>query len=42
MRKEMEKGGRYEYIKDDDRATVEDGLNFMHDLIAAERHRSPR
>jgi hypothetical protein len=35
VRKEMEKGGRYEFIKDNDRASVEDGLTFMHDLIAA-------
>jgi hypothetical protein len=35
VRKEMEKGGRYEFIKDDDRASVEDGLNFMRDLITA-------
>ncbi len=34
VRHEMEKGGRYEFIKTDDRASVEDGLNFMHDLIA--------
>ncbi len=33
VRKEMEKGGRFEYIKPDDRATVENGLDFMHDLI---------
>ena len=33
VRKEMEKGGRFEYIKPDDRTTVENGLNFMHDLI---------
>lgn len=34
VRKEMDKGGRFEYIKEDDRASVEDGLKFMHDLIA--------
>ena len=34
VRKEMEKGGRYEFIKDDDRAAVEDGLTFMHELIS--------
>jgi hypothetical protein len=33
VHKEMDKGGRFEYIKDNDRATVEDGLKFMHDLI---------
>jgi hypothetical protein len=35
VRKEMDKGGRYEYIKEEDRAKVEDGLNFMHELIVA-------
>ncbi len=35
VRKEMDKGGRYEFIKDDDRAAVEDGLTFMRDLITA-------
>jgi hypothetical protein len=35
VRKEMDKGGRYESIKDEDRARVEDGLNFMHELIVA-------
>jgi hypothetical protein len=35
VRKEMEKGGRYEFIKDDDRAAIEDGLNFMRELITA-------
>jgi hypothetical protein len=35
IRQEMDKGGRYEFIKERDRASVEDGLNFMHDLIAA-------
>ena len=34
VREEMQKGGRYEFIRDDDRAIVEDGLNYMHDLIA--------
>jgi hypothetical protein len=33
VRREMQKGGRYEYIRDDDRVIVEDGLNYMHDLI---------
>ena len=33
VHKEMAKGGRFEYINDNDRATVEDGLKFMHDLI---------
>lgn len=33
VHKEMEKGGRFEFIKDDDRAAVEDGLKFMHELI---------
>ncbi len=35
IRQEMEKGGRYEFIKERDRASVEEGLTFMHDLIAA-------
>ncbi len=30
----MAKGGRFRnYINDNDRSTVEDGLKFMHDLI---------
>ena len=33
VHKEMAKGGRFEYINDNDRSTVEDGLKFMHDLI---------
>ena len=35
VRQEMDKGGRYERIKDEDRARVEEGLAFMHDLIVA-------
>jgi hypothetical protein len=35
IHKEMEKGGRYEFLKAEDRAAVEDGLNFMRDLITA-------
>ena len=35
IRHEMEKGGRYEFIRDRDRDAVEEGLTFMHDLIAA-------
>ena len=35
VRQEMDKGGRYEYIKPEDRTRVEEGLTFMHDLIAA-------
>ncbi|HEX4479224.1 MAG TPA: hypothetical protein VH082_00335 [Rudaea sp.] len=30
---DMQKGGRFEYISDDDRKLVEGGLTFMHDLI---------
>jgi hypothetical protein len=33
IQKAMEKGGRFEYINDDDRELVENGLKFMHDLI---------
>ncbi len=33
VHKEMDKGGRFEYISDNDRSTVEDGLKFMLDLI---------
>lgn len=33
IRQEMEKGGRYEFIKERDRTSVEEGLTFMHDLI---------
>ena len=35
VRQEMDKGGRYERINDEDRARVEDGLNFMHELIVS-------
>lgn len=35
VRQEMDKGGRYEHIKAEDRTRVEEGLTFMHDLIAA-------
>ena len=33
VHKEMAKGGRFEFINDNDRSTVEDGLKFIHDLI---------
>jgi hypothetical protein len=33
VHKEMDKGGRFEYISDNDRSTVEDGMKFMLDLI---------
>src|ERR1700742_2553482 len=33
VHKDMEKGGRFEYITEDDRKVVEDGLKFMRDLI---------
>lgn len=33
VRQDMQKGGRFEYISDDDRQLVENGLKFMHDLI---------
>lgn len=35
VRKEMDKGGKYENIKSEDRTRVEEGLNFMHDLFVA-------
>ena len=35
VRQDMDKGGRYEHIKDEDRARVEEGLTFMRDLIVA-------
>jgi hypothetical protein len=35
VRQDMDKGGRYEHIKEEDRARVEEGLTYMHDLIAA-------
>ena len=35
VRQDMDKGGRYERIKDEDRAKVEEGLSFMRDLIVA-------
>ena len=34
VRTDMEKGGRFEYISSDDREIVENGLKFMHELIA--------
>lgn len=34
VRQDMQKGGRFEYITQDDRIIVENGLTFMHDLIA--------
>lgn len=33
VRTAMQQGGRFEYISDDDREIVENGLAFMHDLI---------
>ena len=41
VHQQMGKGGRFEFIKDDDRAAVEDGLKFMHDLIEHPRARTP-
>ncbi|MEP6483140.1 MAG: hypothetical protein ABJB01_01740 [Rudaea sp.] len=33
VRKDMQKGGRFEYIKSDDRVRVDEGLTFMGELI---------
>lgn len=35
VRQEMDKGGRFQNIKEEDRAKVDEGLTFMHDLIVA-------